>query len=1536
MKFESTNWVRQQSDTAGPSSPAPSTDAAAFEQQLSEIAVPSAPVLMQVRAHQAEASRSEAHAGKDEAVLGAAALQTAQSNWVLVGRSKDPLYAKDARLISGLKQALLGAAESTATSYVGYLLSLSRWLFANNKPGIADRLHDESMDKNVEEFITKGGAANVRWALAHLRTSQLTGGVVPIAGRPDLTPYPKDGTLIKEYRQQAVAAGTSSTAKTYASILTDFSHYLRANNKPGIAARLQDEKWNEDEPLNEEIKRYKDAGGNKSIGAALDHLRNGARKLNGPPFHPEDAPLISGLQEALVKAGYEEITVKTNYVRPLRRFSQWLFAKNEPGVAARLNDESLSSDAAIFDQGRRHLVLTALDRLRASQSPGGVASITARAGGIEAAAKQGGSQPAFSWPAALAEGDDRELFFGTVDEAGASSCLQPPRDSLALNPAESPHPVNWRHQDDELTNERYRDILVPGEQIPIMRASGQPSTPLPHGQGGGTMLNASALPPGHAKLVFAGSSLDPVYCEDASLIEGLRPALIKAGASESTVGRNLRGLFSLGHWLVKNDKPGIASRLYDKSLDKDAQEFAEKEEQAIAAPLDYLRASQSPGGITPFASRVEQNPYPQDADLIKRYKEEAPPSTANTARSYATLLIDFSDYLRENDKPGIAARLGHGSLDKDVNRYKEVDPHGRSKAGAALAHLLKSPAGATAIELLRHIRPLPDLEDAVRAEMKPTLSAAAQHSGSNGAVSWPKILPANQQDLPLETMDGPSPSPPPQGDAVERPLMQIPSHQLATSPAQRQAPASSPDELIGEQLPAEDAELLTRFRVHAERRKLTPGAINNNVSGLGTFVRWVNASHRGPVASRLRDGSSLDEEIAKYRSLGRDPQNRIRSAVDVLRRLLRGGEEVEAPEPRVLGAPRRLVPHPEDAPLIEGALSQALKDLKTPTAKLRQSAQQRARRLRALSAWLRGNGKGSIIGRLNGSSRQQVSLDNDVVAFQWTGGRVHGPDLSHLRSYLKLVEANRELGLPGPEQPSSPAAQGDRFSGSSRDLPSAPASLSAGAWVWLSEQLQEPGSPSRPASNAKGRLEPFVDLNAPPPSELREDAQFAPADPSRIRSDTYAGLEPFVDLNAPTPSDLRDDAQFAPADPSRVCSDTYAGLEPFVDLNAPTPSELRDDAHFAPADPARVRSDTYAGLEPFVDLNAPTPSELRDDAHFAPADPAKVRSDTYAGLEPFVDLNAPTPSELRDDAHFAPADPARVRSATYAGLELFADLNAPTPSELRDDAHFAPADPARVRSDTYAGSVSFVGRDAPRPQVIDLNPPTLPELRDDARSAPFPRTSADAQIGAMDPTASSYGRSRLELGAKEWLGDKHINRDYELLAEELRRSRPELAALTQFVDPLIAHYRLRFGAEPDMLRALKRIGYDPNGNGPDFLFLPVNDAMDPNRPGTHWSLLLLDCHTQGEPVAYHYDSVRGHNHEAAAQLARRLRARLESPSMAQQRNSYDCGVFVVDGTRALVRRLAQGERPAHEPLHLDNLVANRRSLQIRLAHPGLG
>ncbi|XIA67392.1 Ulp1 family isopeptidase [Bradyrhizobium sp. TZ2] len=215
----------------------------------------------------------------------------------------------------------------------------------------------------------------------------------------------------------------------------------------------------------------------------------------------------------------------------------------------------------------------------------------------------------------------------------------------------------------------------------------------------------------------------------------------------------------------------------------------------------------------------------------------------------------------------------------------------------------------------------------------------------------------------------------------------------------------------------------------------------------------------------------------------------------------------------------------------------------------------------------------------------------------------------------------------------------------------------------------------------------------------------------------------------------------------------------------------------------------------------------------------------------------------------------------------------------------------------------------------------------------------------MDPTASSHDRSGRVLGAQQWLGDEHIHRDYELLAQQLQENNPDLAARMRFVDPVIAHYQLRLGAESDMVRAFQRIVRNQNGNDTaDFLFLPVNDASatDRNRRGGHWSLLFVDRRTRGEPVAYHYDayredSGRGHNDELAAMLARQLGARLEPARMARQPNGYDCGVFVVDGTRALVGRLAQGERPEHEPLHLANLVADRQALQVRLkAHPRLG
>ncbi len=206
----------------------------------------------------------------------------------------------------------------------------------------------------------------------------------------------------------------------------------------------------------------------------------------------------------------------------------------------------------------------------------------------------------------------------------------------------------------------------------------------------------------------------------------------------------------------------------------------------------------------------------------------------------------------------------------------------------------------------------------------------------------------------------------------------------------------------------------------------------------------------------------------------------------------------------------------------------------------------------------------------------------------------------------------------------------------------------------------------------------------------------------------------------------------------------------------------------------------------------------------------------------------------------------------------------------------------------------------------------------------FSTTSSDAQIGALDPKASSHDRG-LVLGDTQWLGDRHILTDYQLLAQELQGTNPSLAARTRFVDPLVA-FQLNWG---DTLSTFHSIVHNRQGNDTaDFLFLPVNNAhvSDPNQRGSHWSLLFVDRSDRQKPVAYHYDSAQGYNARPAEQLAGRLGARLESPLMAQQQNSYDCGVFVVDGMRELVRRLAQG---GHS-IHLDQLVADRQALQNRL------
>ncbi|WP_244521639.1 Ulp1 family isopeptidase [Bradyrhizobium sp. DOA9] len=738
--------------------------------------------------------------------------------------------------------------------------------------------------------------------------------------------------------------------------------------------------------------------------------------------------------------------------------------------------------------------------------------------------------------------------------------------------------------------------------------------------------------------------------------------------------------------------------------------------------------------------------------------------------------------------------------------------------------------------------------------------------------------------------------------------------------------------------------------------RVPPATIKSNVQALNTFARWLRAQDKDPLTTRaFNEPRSLAADIDEYVEAGGDDRDRLSAALSHLRRIGAEGLQAVGAGARLMGR-ETLSAHPEDVSTIDDFLTNALSKLGSDaTRKEKAAVSTMASMLRSFSDWLQREGRPSIMDRIDGNAEQQSSLNADYAAFSKATKRT--APLDRLRKYLGLQpqgfrphddDAGLIEGLANEELSKlDPSSQHKRKT--IQDTASAQRKFSD----WLrtegkesiarringnNEQRRSLHADYRAFIAAKGRVSvsfkklrqylQVIELNRalgvaipqPPqgPSELagpeepaRSSSTWSPRVPSDFDPGEWPAPQgPFGQAGRQEPAGSS--STWSPRVPSDFDPGEWPTPQgPFGQAGRQEPAG--SSSTWSP----RVPSDFEVGMWP-----APEGAPARS-------------LDIYRGLGSFTDLPS-TPQEMRDDAQSGPVLSPAGRSPFFIGPSGM-------PQELEDVGYLVGEDwqhgsqPVPDFLLDVLDNKMLLPSSRMAPQPISINGETYsvvlgPRDRRDAQLIHHPRPSSDqdARIGASATSASAGGRSGRVLESRQWLGDEHIQRDYELLAQQLRESNPNLAARTRFADPLIANYHLRLGAPDVSLSAFQRMVFDRNGTDvADFLFLPVNNASatDPDHRGTHWSLLFVDRRDRESPVAYHYDSAQGYNNRPAAMLAAAVGADLQDSHISQQRNGYDCGVFVVDGTRALVRRLA-GRRQAD--LSLANLVIDRQALQKRL------
>ncbi|KAE8269704.1 hypothetical protein A4X09_0g2617 [Tilletia walkeri] len=186
-------------------------------------------------------------------------------------------------------------------------------------------------------------------------------------------------------------------------------------------------------------------------------------------------------------------------------------------------------------------------------------------------------------------------------------------------------------------------------------------------------------------------------------------------------------------------------------------------------------------------------------------------------------------------------------------------------------------------------------------------------------------------------------------------------------------------------------------------------------------------------------------------------------------------------------------------------------------------------------------------------------------------------------------------------------------------------------------------------------------------------------------------------------------------------------------------------------------------------------------------------------------------------------------------------------------------------------------------------------------------TDSDSQ----DRVAFSFNGTTLydsdiqTLAEEEWLGDAIIMLLFSLLEEDAHSADIELwsPAVVQLLSTMDSD-NLDPSTSASLFPPLRK-----------FNILPISDAYasNSNTISSHWSLLLIHSPSSfSHLTTYHLDSLDPHNSQAAARCTANFASAFDKmptsirgvgKKMEAQENAWDCGIYVLSLTQALVHGL---------------------------------